>query len=161
MDATGAAMRPAKPGRAPRVGIDILNPINRGALIGHATVDDIGDHDPSGIHLFKSMSEDISAIAADLGLPGLIRLSRLAVTPEQITELAPPTAPAKATDRRALTGETVQCEAIPPDVLAAIITEAIEQQIERHAYADVLAADRVSARSTARLTQRLNEGDAP
>ena len=32
----------------------------------------------------------------------------------------------KPTDRRAFTGETVQCEAIPPDVLAAIIQAAIE-----------------------------------
>ena len=47
----------------------------------------IGDHDPSGVHLFTSMAEDVRAIAGDLGLDADIRFSRLAVTPAQIAEL--------------------------------------------------------------------------
>jgi hypothetical protein len=67
-----------------------------------------------------------------------IRFTRLAVTPEQIAALHLPTAPAKETDRRSFEGETVQCEAIPPDVLARIVTSAIEQRIDRPAYDAVL-----------------------
>jgi hypothetical protein len=36
-----------------------------------------------------------------------------------------PTAPAKLTDRRAFEGDTVQAEAIPPDVLSDLVRQAI------------------------------------
>jgi len=52
--------------------------------------------------------------------------SRLAVTPVQAEHLALPTAPPKATDRRQFIGDTVQCEAIAPDILADILRNAIE-----------------------------------
>jgi hypothetical protein len=101
----------------------------------------IGDHDPSGVHLFTSMAEDVRALARDMGLHGDIRFTRLAVIPEQIDELGLLTAPPKPTDRRAFTGETVQCEAIPPDVLAGIIQAAIEARLDADAYAAVLAEE--------------------
>jgi hypothetical protein len=54
----------------------------------------------------------------------------VAVTPDQIGELGLETAPPKGTDNRAFTGETCQAEAIPPDVLADILTEAVESRID-------------------------------
>jgi hypothetical protein len=112
----------------------------------HARVEvlHIGDHDPSGVHLFSSMQEDVCAIASDLGLDADIRFSRLAVTPAQIAELHLQTAPAKATDKRAFTGETVQCEAIPPNVLASIIRTAIESRLDRDVYGNVLAREKAT-----------------
>ena len=104
----------------------------------------IGDHDPSGVHLFSSMQEDVRALAGDLGLGADIRFSRLAVVPAQIASLGLPTAPAKPTDKRSFTGETVQCEAIPPDLLAGIIRDAIESRIDKAAYAAVLAEEEVT-----------------
>jgi hypothetical protein len=119
----------------------------------------IGDHDPSGVHLFTSMAEDVRTIAHDLDLNADIRFSRLAVTPAQITRLRLPTAPAKPTDRRAFNGETVQCEAIPPDVLAGIVRHAIGRRLDQRAYAAVLDAEReIQARLTPRLAALL--GDA-
>jgi hypothetical protein len=118
----------------------------------HVEVLHIGDHDPSGVHLFTSMAEDVRAIAGDLDLNANIAFSRLAVTPAQIAELQLPTAPAKPTDRRSFDGETVQCEAIPPDVLAAIVRSAVEQRLDQRAYARVLDAER---EIQARLSQRL------
>ena len=83
----------------------------------------IGDHDPSGVHLFSSMAEDVTALAEGITLESIaIRFTRLAVTPEQIGSLNLPTAPPKAEDRRSFEGRTVQAEAIPPDTLAAIGT---------------------------------------
>ena len=52
--------------------------------------------------------------------------TRLAVTPEQALRMHLPSAPAKATDKRQFSGETVQCEAIAPDVLSGILRDAIE-----------------------------------
>lgn len=85
----------------------------------------IGDHDPSGVHLFSSLAEDIGAMAESLiGVPPAF--TRLAVTPEQIDRLGLETAPPKATDRRSFAGDTVQCEAIDPATLSEILREAIE-----------------------------------
>ena len=101
----------------------------------------IGDHDPSGVHLFSSMAEDVDALIRDLGLPGEALFTRLAVTPEQVAELGPPTAPPKANDHRSFEGETTQAESIPPDVLAQIVTDAITDRLDPAAYAAVLARE--------------------
>ena len=83
------------------------------------------------------MAEDVQTIAHDLGLGSEIRFSRLAVTSAQITEFSLSTAPPKPTDQRSFTGETVQCEAISPDVLADIVRAAIENRSDAAAYATV------------------------
>ena len=95
------------------------------AAADRAEVLHIGDHDPSGIHVFSSLAADVSAMVASLG-GNAPSFTRLAVTREQAEELDLPTAPPKPTDRRAFHGETVQAEAIPPDVLAAMVRVAIE-----------------------------------
>ena len=109
----------------------------------------IGDHDPSGAHLFLALSEDVKAFAADLG-GGAVIFTRLAVTPEQISALRLPTAPAKPTDDRAFVGATCQAEAIAPDVLADIVCNAIEGRIDRAAYERVLKRERKVQRELAR-----------
>jgi hypothetical protein len=107
----------------------------------------IGDHDPSGVHMFSAMTEDVKAFCVGLGFePPLF--TRLAVTPEQIARLSLPTAPAKETDRRSFVGATTQVEAIPPDVLAGIISDAITTRLDREAYDAVLAKEE---RAKARL----------
>jgi hypothetical protein len=77
----------------------------------------------------------------------------LAVTPAQVRALNLPTAPAKATDRRSFEGATVQCETIPPDELARIVTAAITARLDRVAYESVLQREK---RIRARLTERLD-----
>lgn len=59
----------------------------------------------------------------------------------QAEALALPTAPAKATDRRAFAGETVQAEAIPPDVLTRLVAEAIDERQDARTFAETLAAE--------------------
>src|SRR5215510_8854793 len=51
----------------------------------------IGDHDPSGAHMFLAFLEDVEAFTRDLG--GEATFARLAVTPEQIAEYGLSTAP--------------------------------------------------------------------
>ncbi len=107
----------------------------------------IGDHDPSGEHLFLSLAEDVAALIRDLGLSGSVQFTRLAVTPKQISDLDLPTSPPKPTDRRSFDGETVQAEAIPPDVLVQIVTDAIADRFDNAAYQRVLGReDRIRTR---------------
>ena len=100
----------------------------------------IGDHDPSGAHLFLSLAKDVEAFGLRYGLE--VAFTRLAVTPEQIEALALPTAPPKATDNRAFDGETCQAEAIAPDVLAEIIQDAIDERLDLDTFNDVLDRER-------------------
>jgi hypothetical protein len=123
----------------------------------------VGDHDPSGVHLYLSMAEDVRQIARDLGLGVDIRFTRLAVTPSQIAELGLPTAPPKATDRRAFEGETVQGEAIPPDRLAEIVRKAIDVRVDPDALAQVFDREKDIRRRLMIRLDPLSDGweDAP
>lgn len=118
----------------------------------------IGDHDPSGMHLFSSLADDVSALIRDLGLPGRAAFERLAVTPAQIVELNLPTATPKSTDRRRFEGETVQAEAIAPDVLVRIVREAIEARINPVVLATTLAREQRDRERLMANLDRLAEG---
>ena len=96
----------------------------------------IGDHDPSGAHLFLSLAEDVKAFGHFYGLE--VTFTRLAVTPAQIVELALPTAPAKRTDTRAFDGATCQVEAIAPDELANLVRDAVAIRLDEDAYDEVI-----------------------
>jgi hypothetical protein len=108
----------------------------------------IGDYDPSGVHLFNALAEDVTAFCETLG--GSARFTRLAVTPAQIRALALPTAPRKETDARAFAGladdpdATVQAEAIPPAELARIVNEALVKRIDASALQRVLEAEKAA-----------------
>jgi hypothetical protein len=103
----------------------------------------IGDHDPSGLHLFLAFAEDVEAFSRELG-SGDVTFTRLA--PEQIARLGLETAPPKATDRRAFRGETCQAEAIAPDVLAQILRDAIDARIDQRALQAVIRRERQARR---------------
>jgi hypothetical protein len=101
----------------------------------------IGDHDPSGVHIYSSLEEDVVAFAEE-ELASTVTFTRLAVTPAQIRRYRLPTAPPKATDRRAFSGQTCQAEALPPDVLAQIVEAAIQQRLDTRQYDRVLRDER-------------------
>jgi hypothetical protein len=121
----------------------------------------IGDHDPSGVHLFTSMAEDVAELIADLGLPGEAMFTRLAVTLEQITALSLPTAPPKATDRRAFAGNTVQAEAIAPHVLVRMVTDAISERVDEDALKRTLAHERRIRKWLGRQLDQIDREGAP
>jgi hypothetical protein len=114
---------------------------------------DLGDHDPSGAHRFLAYMEDIEAFVRELG--GEIRFTRLAVTPDQIRDLRLETAPPKSGDKRAFSGETCQCEAIAPDVLANILRDAIDARIDRAALDRVVEREAKERRRLTRLLAKL------
>jgi hypothetical protein len=104
--------------------------------LGNVIVLHIGDHDPSGVHVFGSLDEDITAFLGEFG--GYAEFVRLAVIPEQIEHYGLPTAPPKVTDRRAFTGLTTQAEALPPDLLALILEKAIKERFDLDGYQQAL-----------------------
>jgi hypothetical protein len=96
-----------------------------------------GDYDPSGLSIIDALAQDVTALAAGLGSRD-VEFRRIVVTPRQIADYALPSAPQKGTDRRGeWMDETVQAEALPPDVLAAEIREAIEDTYDLDQLADM------------------------
>lgn len=86
----------------------------------------VGDYDPSGLAIIDSLAADVEAFTREM-VSGELEFRRIVVTPEQIERFSLPTAPQKATDRRGeQMDETVQAEALPPDVLAQEIRDACE-----------------------------------
>jgi hypothetical protein len=130
----------------------------------------LGDHDPSGVHVFSSLAEDIEEFAADYG--GDVEFVRVAVTPEQTRQYNLPSAPPEATDRRSFEGnETRQCEALDPRILAAILQAAIDERFDRDLYGQVLEEEvetrqgRACPAARLRVTQfwflaRVEEGES-
>jgi hypothetical protein len=112
----------------------------------------IGDHDPSGGHMFVTLMEDVSAFVRDLGAE--VIFTRLAVTPARIAEYGLPTAPHKLDDNRAFIRETCQAEALAPDMMNAILREAIEQRLDKRLLQRVLKQERQARRE---LTRELDE----
>lgn len=94
----------------------------------NALVLHIGDHDPSGVHMYKSLDEDISAFCEYFG--GDVEFIRLAVTPKHVEKYNLPTAPSKETDKRSFSGLTTQAEALDPRTLATIVRTAIEENMD-------------------------------
>ena len=89
-----------------------------------------GDFDPSGQDIPRCVEQELrDTWGAEVGLV------RIALTPEQIAEHNLPPAPAKVTDSRtpAFVAEhgsgTVELDALPPDVLRALIRQAIQGEI--------------------------------
>jgi hypothetical protein len=124
--------------------------------LGLSTVLHIGDHDPSGVHMFGSLDEDVRAFLERLG--GDVQFVRLAVTREHIQEMGLPTAPAKETDRRSFSGDTVQAEAIPPDALARIVRQAIVDRIDGGTFDWVLSQEEQERHAAIGRASALVEG---
>jgi hypothetical protein len=103
----------------------------------------VGDLDDHGEAIYKAADEDVKAWAQAGGVDA--EFVRLAVTPEQVDDLDLPDDPTHA--------GWVQAEAIPPDVMAAILREAIMSRLDQDARADVLAKEQ---EQLARLLRRLD-----
>lgn len=115
--------------------------VERHELYGQrTTLLHLGDHDPSGVSVHESMAEDLTAFCEDTeGVPDdLIELRRIALTPEQITDLRIETKPdeVKPTDSRSRRfierglEPAAQLEAIEPDVLIEICRHAVEDALD-------------------------------
>jgi len=126
------------------------------ASAGPATVLHIGDLDPSGVHMFGSLDEDVRSFVATMCAgEDLVEFQRLAVTPELVELLDLTMSPAKQTDRRSFTESgTVQAEAIPPNVLADLVREAIESRLDRQIYEATVGEE---TRQRGGLTQAVSE----
>lgn len=118
-----------------------------------------GDHDPSGVDIPRYVEARLREYAPRAE----ITFARLAVTREQIAQLALPTRPTKATDSRArgFAGESVEVDAIPPDTLRSICRAAIEQHVEQHALERTRRVEEAERETLAMLVHDAARMEAP
>lgn len=112
----------------------------------------LGDHDPSGIDMTRDVEERLKMFS----LLDSLTVHRVALNMDQIEQYQPPENPAKLTDSRATSYirrygySSWELDALPPDVLAAIVqqkvislrdTEAFRRCVEKEQRGrDVLAS---------------------
>lgn len=129
---------------------------NRICKIGKPTIIlHLGDFDPSGAAIFDSFAADVASFVESDRPHGLVEVQfeRVALTAAQVQAYGLPTAPAKASDTRSRgwKGETCQLEALPPDIIAGMVRDAIE----RHFDFDQMADDRAAEEEEREEIQRL------
>jgi hypothetical protein len=108
----------------------------------------VGDLDPHGQAIYQAAAEDVRAWAGAGG--GQVSFVRLAVTPAQVDELALPDDPTHP--------GSVQAEAIPPATMTELLREAIEDRLDREAFAGLSAHEsELRSRLVARLDDALDE----
>ena len=120
----------------------------------------LGDYDPSGESIFNDgLVEDIHAfLSRDVPLkdPADVALfERVALRPEHGDDFTLDPAPPKESDSRTAKWsgtDTYQLEALPPDVLATLLTEAIERHIDMTIYGEDVSAEEQEAQ---RITKAL------
>jgi hypothetical protein len=110
----------------------------------------VGDHDPSGVWMHRTMAEDLAAFCSHVDAQGLIEVRRVALTPGQIQargiEPQPDAVKPTNSHARAFVEEglepAAQLEAIPPDALSEIVRQAVESTLDL----DLLAASQARER---------------
>jgi|SRR5829696_1419486 len=127
----------------------------------------LGDHDPSGVSVYESMSDDLAAFARDRDPDeaNIIEVRRVALTPEQITGYAVATTPdeIKPTDSRSRAflerglDPAAQLEAIPPESLTAIVRQAVETTLDMDALRSSQEREREEYRQVQAKLDEVNE----
>ena len=89
-----------------------------------------GDHDPSGLWIWRDVQNKIRRYAPDAD----VTFQKVAVTPEQIKQYRLPTRPTKRegnSHAKNFRGQSVEVDSLPPDTLQALVRGVIEQHIDQ------------------------------
>ena len=120
----------------------------------HVVVIYLGDHDPSGM----DMTRDIRDRLALMSYHQDIEVQRLALNMDQVELYSPPPNPTKFSDSRAVTYvaeygfESWELDALEPQVLDGLVSDAIEDLLDRELFDERIAqeeADKVAIRRAA------------
>jgi hypothetical protein len=106
-----------------------------------------GDHDPSGVLIPRVIERRLKQFCEMLGCPPPI-IERVALTEEQISRYNLPTRPTKREGNnhaKGFEGDSVELDALPPDVLRQLVRQCIERHISEREL-EVLRAAEASER---------------
>jgi hypothetical protein len=132
-------------------------------LIGHedagkeTVVLHLGDHDPSGVDMTRDIHDRLRLFGSST------RVERIALNMDQVRRYDPPPNPAKVTDSRAAGyvaehgGESWELDALPPDVLDALITEAVQEYRDESLWGESTQAMQAEKRQLQAVRNRWSE----
>lgn len=98
----------------------------------------LGDHDPSGLDMSRDIQERLQLFEVEP------IFKRIALNMDQIDKYGPPPNPAKLTDSRVhgymarFGSKSWELDALPPEVIEALIAEAVEPYIDRDRFSEVV-----------------------
>lgn len=125
----------------------------------------LGDHDPSGEDMVRDIRDRLTEFLGD-ALDDSIAVNKLALTMAQIQQYNPPPNPAKMSDARARAyvakygRQSWELDALPPNVLQALVRNAFDTLIDKAALAKVIAEEkRQRARIEAVISKGSDEGE--
>lgn len=101
----------------------------------------IGDQDPSGEDMVRDVGDRLRLLTRE---DIEIEVIKLAITQDQVAQYNPPPNPAKMSDSRAeafvakFGSSSYEADALPPDVLAAVVDGAIEELIDPDLWEEVI-----------------------
>lgn len=131
--------------------------INRVARDRPAHVIYIGDYDPAGVLIDRSIERELRQHLHD-GV--VLNFHRAAITPEQIARYDLPTKPRKQGERRAPEiARTVEAEAMPAHQLRELLREAVEQFLPPDALAVARVAEQSEREGLFQLSEVLRAND--
>jgi len=104
-----------------------------------------GDYDPSGMDISRVLEERLREFAPEADM----HFERVAVNPWQISHYNLPTRPTKKTDSRArqFNGDSVELDAMPPEMLKDLVENVIQQHIDRKEYENLIKTERLERES--------------
>jgi hypothetical protein len=118
-----------------------------------------GDYDPSGVGIPQDVLRKLESWTS------LVTFTRVAVNPEQIISMQLPTRPTKRTDSRAKTwtGDSVELDAIPSNVLRNLMQNVIESHVAADHLAHIARVEHIEQQTLATIiaswTADTNAGD--
>ncbi len=106
-----------------------------------------GDYDPSGVGIPQDVLRKLESWTS------LVTFTRMAVNPDQITSMQLPTRPTKRTDSRAKDwiGDSVELDAIPPNVLRALVQNVITSHLPPEHLAQIARVERIERQTLATI----------
>lgn len=109
----------------------------------------LGDHDPSGVDIPRDLQAKLREMAPEIDLSFEV----IAVTPEQIDNMGPPTRPTKKGDSRSASffGESVEVDAIPPHRLLALVNECIVKHLDVERYNNLQRIESIERQTLAQF----------
>lgn len=121
----------------------------------------LGDHDPSGVDMVRDIEARILEFATGVGVVLNFKITPIALTMTQIKLYNPPPNPAKQTDARygdyaaAHGTESWEVDALPPDVLNELLTNAITSRMDMAKYEAICIQEATDRRRLRALKDHL------
>lgn len=115
----------------------------------------LGDHDPSGEDMVRDVQDRLTMFGAS------VSVEKIALTMAQVDEYSPPPNPAKMTDSRAASyvalhgNSSWEVDALPPNVLAELISTALNDLVDQDAIDVIKAREEKDKAALERAAKRI------